>query len=69
MRKFERSFFIPDMSHRLPVLQLTSVFVEVVGVAWCVSQSPDGIKFMLLTVNMACIEMRLALEEKSFNEV
>lgn len=55
-------------NQRLNVLQLTAIFVELIGVPWCVAK-PDGVKFMLLVVNMACIEMRLTLENKSFKEV
>ncbi|ELU16894.1 hypothetical protein CAPTEDRAFT_171922 [Capitella teleta] len=55
-------------SQREPALQLASVMVQQCGVDWALYASDKGVKFLLLLAHLACIEVRMALEDRSLAE-
>lgn len=55
-------------SHRDTSLQLVSRLVEMFGVDW-ILRTPDRKPFLLLLVNLSCVEIRMKLEDQTFEQV
>nr|CAG4640669.1 EOG090X0266 [Eulimnadia texana] len=53
---------------RDPAIQLVSRLLEIAGMDWCVSSSENSRQFLLLLVNLACVEIRMKLEERTLDE-
>ena len=43
--------------------------VELLGIEWGMNETEDSKKFLLLLVHLACIEVRMAIEGKTFEDV
>nr|CAG4643762.1 EOG090X0266 [Lepidurus arcticus] len=56
----------PDQ--RNPALHLTSRLLELLGLDWTLSLGPSSRQFLLLLVNLSCVEIRMHLENKTPEE-
>nr|CAG4651630.1 EOG090X0266 [Triops cancriformis] len=56
----------PDQ--RNPALHLTARLLELLGLDWTLSLGATSRQFMLLLVNLSCVEIRMQLENKSLEE-
>ena len=57
-----------EKTHREKGLHLASAILETLGVVWVVNTGEKGQQLLLLMVHLACIEVRMSLEDKSFTE-
>jgi len=55
--------------HRDVALQLISRLLELLGIEWGLKHGPNSYQFLLLLVNLACVEVRMKLEDKSLSQV
>ena len=53
---------------RDPALKLTAQIVELLGIEWTLSEVDDPKKFFLLLLQLAAIEVRMQMDNKSFNQ-
>nr|CAG4649979.1 EOG090X0266 [Sida crystallina] len=56
-------------SQRDVALQLIARLLELLGIDWGLRSGPNAHQFLLLLVNLACVEVRMKLEDKSLAEV
>jgi len=56
-------------AHRDLALQLTARLLELLGITWGLSIGPNPRQFLLLLVNLACVEVRMKLEERSLEQI
>lgn len=56
-------------AHRDLSLQLIARLLELLGIAWGLSIGPNPRQFLLLLVNLACVEVRMKLEERSLEQI
>ncbi|XP_058812136.1 neurochondrin homolog [Topomyia yanbarensis] len=56
-------------AQRDPTLKLTANVLEVLGIEWTLSDQDCPKKFFLLLLQLAAIEVRMQMENKSFNQV
>ncbi|OXA42705.1 neurochondrin homolog [Folsomia candida] len=57
---------------RNPALRLASVMLSTLGVDWIIKkteQGPEAYQFLVLLVHLSCIEVRMALENRSLDKV
>lgn len=47
---------------REPALKLASVMMNQLGVMWSVGADGEEKKFLLILINLACVEIRMGLE-------
>ena len=55
--------------HRDVSLQLIARLLEMFGINWGLQIGPNPRQFLLLLVNLACVEVRMKVEERGFEEV
>lgn len=56
-------------AQRDPTLKLTAHILEVLGIEWALSDSDNPKKIFLLLLQLAAIEVRMQMDNKSFNQV
>ena len=54
--------------HRDVALQLMARILELLGIEWGLSTSPNSHQFLLLLINLACVEVRMKLEDKTLEQ-
>ena len=55
--------------HRDVSLQLIARLLELLGITWGLQFGPNPRQFLLLLVNLACVEVRMKLEERTLEQV
>lgn len=55
-------------NQRDPTLKLTAQVVELLGIEWTLSDVEDPKKFFLLLLQLSAIEVRMQMDNKSFNQ-
>lgn len=55
-------------SHRDIALQLVAGLLELMGIGWGLKHGPNPRQFLLLLVNLACVEVRMKLEDKTLEQ-
>lgn len=55
-------------TQRDPTLKLTANILEVLGIEWTLNDAENPKKFFLLLLQLAAIEVRMQMENKSFNQ-
>lgn len=55
-------------NQREPALKLAGVMLELIGVEWALTDMEDPKKFFLLLLNLAAIEVRMQLDDRSFKQ-
>nr|CAG4641500.1 EOG090X0266 [Eurycercus lamellatus] len=55
-------------SHRDGALQLVARMLELFGIGWGLKFGPNPRQFLLLLVNLACVEVRMKLEDKTLDQ-
>jgi hypothetical protein len=55
-------------NQRDPTLKLTAQVVELLGIEWSLQETEDPKKFFLLLLQLAAIEVRMQMDNKSFNQ-
>nr|CAG4646076.1 EOG090X0266 [Macrothrix elegans] len=55
-------------AHRDSALQLVARLLEVMGINWGLKFGPSPRQFLLLLVNLACVEVRMRLEDKTLDQ-
>nr|CAD7438361.1 unnamed protein product [Timema bartmani] len=56
-------------TQRDPALKLASVMVDVLGIEWCFKDEEKPKQFFLLLVQLCSIEVRMQLEDRSFDQI
>lgn len=56
-------------AQRDPTLKLTANILEILGIEWTLHDSDNPKKFFLLLLQLAAIEVRMQMDNKSFNQV
>ncbi|XP_055613548.1 neurochondrin homolog [Uranotaenia lowii] len=56
-------------AQRDPTLKLTANILEILGIEWTLNDSDNPKKFFLLLLQLAAIEVRMQMDNKSFNQV
>lgn len=56
-------------AQRDPTLKLTANILEVLGIEWALNDTDNPKKFFLLLLQLAAIEVRMQMDNKSFNQV
>ena len=54
---------------RDPALLLASAAVHLLGVPWTLSPDGERRQFLLVLVHLACIEVRMTLEDRDLSDV
>lgn len=55
-------------AHRDAALQLIARMLELFGIKWGLKLGPNPRQFLLLLVNLACVEVRMKLEDKTLDQ-
>ncbi|KAG5673909.1 hypothetical protein PVAND_003910 [Polypedilum vanderplanki] len=55
-------------NQRDPTLKLTAQVIELLGIEWTLQETEDPKKFFLLLLQLAAIEVRMQMDNKSFNQ-